>query len=187
MTRLPDQQPTAPTAGQHLHPDVARRRAAQIAAAVDDVYAAHQPTAIRIQDPTIPTWQEGSRIGTTPAVPQPGIPPQSRAAVDYAVRVLATAVATAIVSGSAALIMAASQWADPVVCGIVFGAPIGLAIPIAALASLASRAKEVAQAAPPVIHQHYTGPVTQTTNTISTPTRAVIAVNRNQLPPGSHR
>jgi hypothetical protein len=186
VTRLPDpQQPTAPQAGQPIHPDAARRRAAQIAAAVDDIYAGHQPTAIRVQDPAIPTWQEGPRIGTTPPIPQPGIPPQSRAAVDYAVRVLSTAVATAITSGSLALLMYASKFADPLVCGIVFGAPIGLAVPIAALASFAKRAREVVAATPPVIHQHYSGPITQTTTTINADSHGLIAITRPELPPAT--
>lgn len=182
MTRLPDpQQPLATQAGQPTTDTL--HRAAQIAAAVDAVYA--QPTAVRITDPSIPSWREGSRIGTTPAVPQPGIPPQSWAAVDYAVRVLSTAVATALVSGSAALIMAASHFADPLVCGIVFGAPIGLAAPIAALGSLARRAKEVVAAAPPEIHQYYSGPVTQTRTTINADSHGLIAVTRPELPPAA--
>lgn len=97
-------------------------------------------------------------IGTAPPVAQPGMPAQSRAAVDYAVRVLSTGVATGLGSGGLALVLLASQAADPVVCGIVFGAPIGLAVPIAALASLAKRVK---QATPPDVHHHYNGPVHQ--------------------------
>lgn len=97
-------------------------------------------------------------IGNAAPVAQPGLPAQSQAAVDYAVRVLSTGVAVALVSGSAAGVMAVSHWADPVVCGIVFGAPIGLAVPIAALSALTKRIK---QAAPTEVHQHFHGPVTQ--------------------------
>lgn len=99
-------------------------------------------------------------VGTAAPVPQPGIPPQSRGAVDYAVRVLSTGVATTLCSGGVALVMAASQVADPVVCGIVFGAPIGLAVPIAALSGLAKRWK---QAAPAPTINHYNAPVHQQT------------------------
>ncbi|WP_330328193.1 hypothetical protein [Streptomyces pseudovenezuelae] len=182
MNYLPDPQPTAPQAGQPLHHDTAHRRAAQIAAAVDAIYTS-QPTAVRVTDPTIPSYKDGPRIGTAPAIPQPGIPPQSRAAVDYAVRVLSTAVATAITSGSLALLLYASKYANPLVCGIVFGAPIGLAVPIAALASLAKRTKEVVAAAPPVIHQHYSGHITQTNQTINADSHGLVAVTRPQLPP----
>ncbi len=122
-------------------------------AAVDEI-----PTSYRNTDP-IPAY------GTAQPVAQPGIPPQSRAAVDYAVRTLSTGVATAMGSGGLALVLYASQAADPLVCGIVFGAPIGLAVPIAALAGLAKRVK---QAVPPEVHQHYNGPVHQQTTHSST-------------------
>lgn len=183
MTRLPDPtQPTAPQAGQPTHPDQQQidRIARAFSAALDE---ADKPTAIRVTDPSIPSYKDGPRIGTSPAVAQPGIPPQSRAAVDYAVRVLSTAVATAITSGSLALLMYASKFANPLVCGIVFGAPIGLAVPIAALAGLAKRAREVVAATPPVINQHYSGPITQTTTTVHADSHGLVAITRPQLPP----
>jgi hypothetical protein len=139
--------------------------------------------------PSIPSGQEGARIGTAPVVPQPGIPPQSRAAVDYAVRVLSTGVATSLCSGSLALIIYASQWANPLVCGIVFAAPIGLAVPIAALSRLLSRAQQVVEAAPAEIHQHYNGYVHQDNRQqhLHNRTAGVIAYTRNQpeLPPAN--
>jgi hypothetical protein len=100
------------------------------------------------------------RHGDTPPVPQPGIPPQSGAAVDYAVRVLSTGVAGVLCSGGVALVMAASQIADPMVCGIVAASPIGLAFPIAALSGLAKRWK---QAAPSTTVNNYSGTVYQQT------------------------
>jgi hypothetical protein len=137
---------------------------------------AQRPTSFRDNTPT-PT------IGSAPPVPQPGIPPQSRAAVDYAVRVLSTAVATALTSGSLALLLYASKFANPLVCAIVFGAPIGLAVPIAALASLVKRTKEVVAATPPTINQHYSGPITQTNQTINADSHGLIAITRPELPP----
>lgn len=97
-------------------------------------------------------------IGAAPPVPQPGIPPQSRAAVDYAVRALATGVTSVLCSGGVALMMAASQVADPVVCGIVACAPAGLAVPIVAFSSAVKRWK---QAGPSVVVNQYTGTVHQ--------------------------
>lgn len=138
-----------------------RAEVTKLANAVEEALAEVMPKSFRDDNPDVPSWQDGSRIGTAPPVAQPGIPPQSRAAVDYAVRVLSTGVATALGSGSLSLVLYVSQWADPVVCGIVFGAPIGLAIPIAALGSLAKRTKEVVAAAPPDVHNHYNGPVHQ--------------------------
>lgn len=177
-------QPTATPAGQPAVNDNARKFLADL----ESAYTAErtqQPTHIRIDDPNIPSWQDGARIGTAPPIPQPGIPPQSRAAVDYAVRVLSTSVATALFSGSISLIMLASRWADPVVCGIVFGAPIGLAVPIAALSGLAKRTKEVVAAAPPQTNNHYSGHVHQDHRSVHVHTKTrggIVAVTRNQLP-----
>jgi hypothetical protein len=176
MTVLPEP-PAAPKAGQATPTDADRDRIRRLFAALDEIDA-EKPTAVRVEDPSIPSHKDGPRIGDTPPVAQPGIPPQSKSAVDYAVRVLSTAVATALCSGSVALVLAVSPVADPVVCGIVFGAPIGLAIPIAALSSLARRTKEVAQAAPPEIHQTYTGTVYQQQTTTSS--RSIWNKNTNE-------
>lgn len=160
-----------------------RAEVTKLANAVDEALAGVMQT--RYDNPNLPSHKDGARIGTAPPVPQPGIPPQSSGAVDYAVRVLSTSVATALVSGSVALILAVSPAADPLVCGIVFGAPIGLAIPIAALSSLARRTKEVVAAVPPDIHNHYNGTVYQDhrSNHLHTETRGFVATTRNELPP----
>lgn len=142
---LPDPTPTATAAGQAPTPLTDAVIQAAVENAIDKARRADTTPQVV--------------IGNTPPVEQPGIPAQSGAAVDYAVRVLATGVATAISSGGISLVLLASQAADPVVCGIVFGAPIGLAVPIAALASVMKRAKETVKAAPPVHHHHYTGTV----------------------------
>lgn len=161
MTVLPEPKPTATKAGQALNP----LEDAVIAAAVDNAIEKakrHDTTPRAI-------------IGNSPPVPQPGIPPQSSGAVDYAVRVLATGVAGTLLSGGAALILAASPAADPVVCGIVFGAPMSLAVPIAALSGLA---KNLKKAAPDVHNHNYSGPVyQQQTNTSS---RSIWNKNTNQ-------
>jgi hypothetical protein len=157
-----------------------RAEVTKLANAVEEALADAIPKRIRNDDPDVPSWQDGSRIGTAPPVPQPGIPPQSRAAVDYAVRVLSTSVATAICSGSFSLVLYVSRFADPVVCAIVFGAPIGFAIPIAALSGLAKRAKEVVLAAPPEIHNHINGPVHVDRRKIHTENKGVWAKTNNQ-------
>lgn len=161
MTALPEpQQPTAPTAGQNPLED------AIIQAAVEN--AIHKARRTDTTPEVV--------IGNALPVPQPGIPPQSRAAVDYAVRMLSTGVATALCSGGVALVLAASQAADPVVCGLVFGAPVGLAVPIAALAGLLKRAKPVL---PDVHHHHYNGNVDQ--STITTHARGVWVKSRTDV------
>jgi hypothetical protein len=192
VTRLPDpQQPLAPQAGQPIPADAARRRAAQIAAAVDDVYAERQPTAIRIKDPAIPSWQEGPRIGTTPPADQPGTrrPPMSQRAVDLNTTLISTSVVITALGGAASAVLWASGHANPTVigwvCACAVAVPAALAIPVLALKSLMKSAKEVVAAAPPEIHQHYSGPVTQTRTTINADSHGLIAVTRPELPPAA--
>lgn len=193
MTRLPDpQQPTAPQAGQPLPADIARRRAAQIAAAVDAIY--EPPTAIRITDPAIPSWQEGPRIGTTPPVTdQPGSrrPAMSQRAVDLNTTILSTSVVIASIGGAATGILWASHYANPTViqwiCGCAVAVPAALAVAALAFKGLMKSAKEVVQAAPPQINNHYSGPIYQDNRQQHLHTRnlGVIATthNRPELPP----
>jgi hypothetical protein len=169
MNQLPD--PKQPTTAEAARQPALDAQAQRLIAAVED--AMRTPTSYRDTTP-VPA------IGSALPVPQPGIPPQSSGAVDYAVRVLSTGVATVLGSGGLALVLAASQAADPVVCGIVFGAPIGLAVPIAALSVFVKRWK---QAAPDTHHHHhYNGNVVQDYSQVNTTTRGVWAHTRNQLP-----
>jgi hypothetical protein len=157
-----------------------RAEVTKLANAVEEALADAMPTRFRDENPDVPSWQDGSRIGAAPPVPQPGIPPQSRGAVDYAVRVLSTGVASVLVSGGASLVMVASGYANPIVIGIVAGAPIAVAVPIAALGSLAKRAKEVVQAAPPVINNHYNGDVYQDRRKVENKNTGVWVRNTNR-------
>jgi hypothetical protein len=67
----------------------------------------------------------------------------------------AMSAATSMVGLTTAVVMYVSQYADPVVCGIVFGAPTAVVL---ALGRLAKKAKGVI---PPETHNHYEGPVYQ--------------------------
>ncbi|MFD5736536.1 hypothetical protein ACFWIY_27560 [Streptomyces sioyaensis] len=125
---------------------------------------AYQPTAYR-DDTPIPAH------GTTPPVPQPGRPPMSQGATDASVLMLAGGATTAMVGGTAAVLMYVSQFADPVVCGLVFGAPTALVL---AIARLAKRAKH-----DPDIHHHYQGPVYQDRRTVHSRTAGVWAKTHN--------
>lgn len=69
MTVLPEP-PADTTAGQAAPTDDDRDTIRRLFAAVDEI-AAEKPTAIRIDDPNIPSWEDGARIGDTPPVPQP--------------------------------------------------------------------------------------------------------------------
>lgn len=178
--QLPEyQQPTR--SGQHT-PDQAidpiKEHARQVAAAVDEVYG--QPaTSVRVDDPEIPSWKDGSRIGTAPPVAQPGRTPMSQGATDASVLMLAGGASTAMVGGTAATIMYVSQYADLAVCAVVFGAP---AVLVLAIGRLVGRVKATVEAAPPTIHQHYTGNVVQDSRTVHTDTRGLWAKTTNHTP-----
>jgi hypothetical protein len=133
MNQLPERAPV----GQPLSNEAAAVEAERIIA-----------TAFR--DPTpVPA------IGATPPVPQPGRPPMSQGATDASVLMLAGGATTVMVGGTAATLMYVSQFADPVVCALVFGAPAALVL---AISRLVRRAKD---ALPSEHHHHYTGPVHQ--------------------------
>ena len=126
---------------------------------------AYRPTAYRDTTP-VPAR------GDTPPVTQPGRPPMSQGATDASVLMLAGASATTMVGGTAAVLMYVSQFADPLVCGLVFGAPTALVL---ALARLLKGAKPA-----PEIHQHYEGPVYQDQRNIHTRTTGVWAKTNNE-------
>ncbi|MGW2831334.1 hypothetical protein [Streptomyces sp. NPDC001286] len=129
---------------------------------IADAYrpAPETPTAYRDNSP-VPAY------GTTPPVAQDGRPPMSQGATDASVLMLAGATATTMVGGTAAVLMYVSQFADPLVCGLVFGAPTALVL---ALARLVKRAQPA-----PDVHHHYTGPVHQDQRTVHTRTTGVWA------------
>ncbi|MFI8888262.1 hypothetical protein [Streptomyces sp. NPDC053813] len=129
----------------------------------------HPPTSFR-DDTAVPT------IGTAPPVPQPGRPPMSKGATDASVLMLAGAGSVSMVSVSAGVLMYLSQYADPVVCGLVLGAPTAVVL---ALCRLVRQTKETAAAVPPEIHKHYEGPVHEDHRSYSTETRGLIARTRN--------
>jgi hypothetical protein len=178
--QLPEQsqqqaQAGQPTPGWPLDP--IKEQARQVAAAVDEVYG--QPaTSVRVNDPEIPSWKDGSRIGDTPPVAQPGRTPMSQKATDASVLMLAAGGTSFLVCGGAALIMWASESADPVVCGIVFGAPTALVL---AIGRLVGRVKAAVEAAPAPVHNYYSGNVHQDQRSTTTKTVGAIVSTRNQI------
>lgn len=108
------------------------------------------------EEPTPTSYRDDSplpAVGSTPPVAQPGRPAMSQGATDASVLMLAGGGAVSMVSLSAGLLMYLSQYADPVVCGVVVGAPTALVL---AVARLVRRAGE---ATPDEHHHHYEGPV----------------------------
>ena len=96
----------------------------------------------------------------------------SQGATDASVLMLTGGATVSMIGLTAAVLMYVSQYADPVVCGLVFGAPTALVL---ALARLAKRAKPA-----PDVHQHYTGPVYQDQRTVHSRTAGVWAKTNNQ-------
>ncbi|ACX71147.1 hypothetical protein pZL12.70c [Streptomyces phage ZL12] len=143
----------------------------QFRAAIDD--ATRTPTFHRDNTP-LPV------VGPTPPVEQPGRPSMSQKATDASVLMLAGGATTVMVSGSAAGLMYFSQFADPVACAIVFGAPVALVVALTRLVARAGAAKAQVDAVRPEIH--YNGHVTVDQRAINTTTRGLIANTRNQLP-----
>jgi len=125
-------------------------------------------------------------IGTTPPVAQPGRPPMSQRAVDLNTTILTSSVFTAVLGGSATAVLWGSGHADPTViawiCAGAVAVPAAIAFPVLALKSLMKSAKQVAEATPPVIHQHFNGDVHQDQRQVHTTNRGVLVNNRNQLP-----
>jgi hypothetical protein len=185
-TPAPPQKPTATTAGQGHRDAAVRANADQLMAAVNEI-ATQAPTAIRIDDPDVPSWKDGSRIGTAPPVTQPGRPPMSQKAVDLNTTILSSSVLAAVLGGAVSAVLWSTGHANPTVvawvCGCIVGIPAAFTLPVLALKSLMKSAKDVVEAAPPTIHNHYSGQITQTTNTINADTKGLVAITRNQLPP----
>jgi hypothetical protein len=130
---------------------------------------AYTPTSYR--NDSLPAT---STIGTAPPVPQPGRPPMSQGATDASVLMIAGAGSVSMVSLSAGVLMYLSQYADPIVCGIVFGAPTAVVL---ALGRLAKRAKGVL---PEEHHHHYEGPVYQDQRNVHSHTRGLWAKTTNE-------
>jgi hypothetical protein len=153
-----------------VRPDAAMTEgeaAAEARRIIADAYrpAPETPTAYRDTRP-LPAY------GDTPPVAQPGRPPMSQGATDASALLLAGGATTAMVGGTAAVLMYVSQFADPLVCGLVFGAPTALVL---ALARLVNRAKPA-----PDVHHHYTGPLHQDQRTVHSRTTGLWAKTTNQ-------
>ncbi|MET8098471.1 hypothetical protein ABZV29_18585 [Streptomyces sp. NPDC005236] len=148
-----------------IRPDAPMSEAEAAAEARRIIADAYRPTAYR-DDTPVPAH------GDTPPVAQPGRPPMSQGATDASVLMLSGAAAVSMTGLTAAVLMYVSQFADPVVCGLVFGAPTALVL---ALARLAKRAKPA-----PDVHHHYTGPVHQDQRTVHSRTTGVWAKTNNQ-------
>jgi hypothetical protein len=134
--------------------DAAETQAQQLIDAVNDALTV--PTSFRDETP-VPT------VGTAMPVAQPGRPPMSQKATDASALMLSAGAASVPIGGMASLFVYTLGHIDPTTLAIAAAAPATIALPILALCRLAGRAQQVAEAAPPVHHHHYSGPVDQRT------------------------
>jgi hypothetical protein len=93
--------------------------------------------------------------GDAPPHQQPGRPAMSQKGMDDSVRMLCFGGSTFVVCGGVAIVMIASDHADPTAIGSFFG---GLAFLALAIRALVTRAKRLV---PDEHHHHYNAPVEQ--------------------------
>lgn len=181
-TPVPYQQPNANPAGPSHATPAARAFLTEVEEALAEAARPERQIPTFYKDDT-----EHPAIGPTPPIPQPGRPPMSQRAVDLNTTILSSSVLAAVLGGAGTAILWASDKANPTVigwiCGCVIAVPAVLTIPVLALKSLMKAAKDVAEAAPPEIHQYYNGHVDQRSTHLHTETSGFIATTRNQLPP----
>ena len=139
-----------------------RAEVTKLANAVEEALADAMPKFIRVDDPEIPSWEDGPRVGTTAPVPQPDSRFAPRWAVGLAVASIGVgAGATGLGCAAWLFFKGLSMVSVPGLerfAWIVIVSFGGLATAATAIGGLISKAK---QAAPPVINQTYTGPVHQ--------------------------
>jgi hypothetical protein len=133
---------------------------------IEEAFVIEQPTSYR-DDTPLPV------VGAAPPVAQPGRPPMSQWATDASGILRGVAVASLPV-GTALWIVGQI---DPLTLGIIFGSPVAALL---AVGRLVGKVKATVEAAPPTIHQHYTGNVTQDQRSTHTQTRGVWAKTNNQ-------
>lgn len=175
-------QPTATPAGQPINP-----AAQAFLAEVEDALAAAAkpvlPVPTSFRNDTLPSTPT---IGDAPPVPQPGRPPMSKAASDVSGVMIASSLPIFALGAAATGILWGSGQADPTViawiCGSAVALPAAIAVPVLALKGLMKSTKEVVQAAPPVVHQHYSGNVYQDHRKVENKNNGVWVRNTNELP-----
>ncbi|MCX4605473.1 hypothetical protein OG402_33950 [Streptomyces anulatus] len=168
------QLPEQPVAGQ---PDpTIHDNANRILAAIRDI---EQATYHR-DDTKLPA------VGDMPPVEQPGRPSMSPKAVERNVTILTSSFLTLAAGGAVSAVLWSSGHANETViawiCGGVVAVPVALTLPVLALKGLMKNAREVAEAAPAPVTNHFHGNVHHDERTVTSTTRGVIANTRNQLP-----
>ncbi|KOU62105.1 hypothetical protein ADK57_25910 [Streptomyces sp. MMG1533] len=141
-------------------------------AAVEEI-AADKPTAIRIDDPAVPSWADGSRIGTAPPVEQPGRPSMTPQATGASVMMIAAGWLSLCLGAAVSAVLYFSHGANETVVIALCAAP-----PVTFF-SLGALVKKVKQAAPDVINNHYNGPVHQDQREVKNKNTGIWVKNTN--------
>ena len=180
MTALPEP-PAATTAGQATPTDTDRDNIRRLMAALDEI-SADKPTAVRIDDPTIPSWEDGSQVGDTPPVPQTDsrIVPQWAAGLAVA-SIGVGAGSTGLGCAAWLLFKGLSMVSVPGLerfAWIIIAPFAGLAMVATAIGGLISKAKRAA--APEEHHHHYEGPVYQDQRNVQNKNVGAWVKNTNQ-------
>lgn len=159
MYDLPEPGPTAAAAGQATPTNDDRDTIRRLFAALDEV-AAEKPTAVRVEDPSIPSYKDGPRVGDAPPVDQPGRPAMSSRATDASVMMIAGGFLSICLGAAVSGVLYFSGKADQtVVIALCAGPPV-------TFLALKSLVKGVKRAVVPDVHNHtYTGPVHQQQHT----------------------
>ncbi|MFJ9985321.1 hypothetical protein ACIQUD_15035 [Streptomyces globisporus] len=168
------QLPEQPVAGQPDPTDRAEVR--KLAHAVETALTAELATYHRDTTP-LPA------VGPTPPVEQPGRPAMSQRAVDRNTTILTSSILTAVAGGAVSLILWTSGQANETViawiCGGIIAVPVALTLPVLALKGLMKSVKDVAEATPQPVTNHFHGNVHHDTRNVTSTTRGVIANTRN--------
>lgn len=123
------------------------------------IRAAYQPTRVVVEDPAIPSYKDGPRIGDAAPVAQPGIPPMTAGAVDTSVKMIAAGFLSLCLGGAVSAVLYFSHHANETVVFTVCAAPP------AALLSLKTLVKSAKKAGVPDVHNHvHNGPSYHETN-----------------------
>jgi len=178
MLDLPEPKPTATAAGQATPTATDRDTIRRLVAAIDEI---EQPTSVRVDDPAVPSWHEGPRIGATPPVAQP----DSRIVPAWALGIAVGSIGVGAGSiGLGCAVWLACKGLSSVIHSlstVTLAGVLTVAIPFAGLAMIVTAVggaiSKAKRAVVPDVH-HHTGPEYHEHHT--TNTRAVWVKNINQ-------
>ncbi|MCX5537822.1 hypothetical protein OG785_45530 [Streptomyces sp. NBC_00006] len=141
-TPPPEPRPTTQAGQRHVSPETQK-----ILDEIENVYSKPVPKSIRVAVDT--------QHVSPPPVAQQGLPPMSQKGMDDSVRLICFGGTAFLTCGGVAIVMIASDHADPTAIGVFFGGIAGIVL---AVRALVTRAKRLV---PSEHHHHYNAPVEQ--------------------------